>query len=487
MESVWSDTIKIRERPTLTSDLSVEAAVIGGGMAGILTALFLTEQGVETVVLEADRIGSGATKNTTAKITAAHDLIYDRLITEKGLSRAKQYAAANLQAIDEYRRIISERSIDCDFVECFAHLYTNEDVNALEREAEAALRSGLGAEFTTETELPFKVRGAVRFGGQAMFHPLKFLDAVSKDLNVFEHTKVKKVDFDLITTENAKVRAKHIVFASHFPFVNVPGYYFARMHQGRSYVLALENAANFAGTYEGIDADGLSLRNYGELTFVCGGDHRTGENSEGGQYNMLRKTAAELWPESQERFNWSAQDCMTPDSVPYIGRFSRSRPDWYVCTGFGKWGMTSSMVSAILISRKIAGENYPFATVFSPQRDITPPAAKAIAKNGLKAAKGLGRSVFDLPEDNIKDLAKGHGGIVEYDRKKYGVYKDNDGRSFIVEMRCPHMGCQLEWNPDELSWDCPCHGSRFDIFGTLIDNPAQEDIKGYIREPDEMK
>ena len=484
MESVWSDSIRIKGRPRLTSDLSVEAVVIGGGMAGILTALFLKEQGVETVVLEADTIGSGATKNTTAKITAAHDLIYDRLITEKGLRWAKQYAAANTQAIKEYRRIISEKSIDCDFVECVAHLYTNEKADTLEREAQAALRSGIAAEFTTETELPFAVTGAVRYGGQAMFNPLKFLDAVSKDLTVYEHTKVKKVDYDLIKTDNARIRAKHIVFACHFPFINVPGYYFARMHQGRSYVLALENAANFAGTYEGIDADGVSLRNYGELTLLCGGDHRTGENSKGGKYALLREKALELWPESRERFNWSAQDCMTPDSVPYIGRFARSRPNWYVCTGFGKWGMTSSMVAAIIISQKIVGEKYPSAEVFSPQRHITMPAAKAMTKNGLKAAKGLGRTAFDLPEESFKDLAEGHGGIVEYHREKYGVYKDVDGHSFIVETRCPHMGCQLEWNPDELSWDCPCHGSRFDIFGKLIDNPAQEDIKGQVKAPE---
>ena len=487
MESLWSSTIEIEERPALTTDLTVEAAVIGGGMAGILTALFLTEQGVETVVLEADRIGSGATKNTTAKITAQHDLIYDRLITEKGLLRAKQYASANMQAIDEYRHMISKRNIDCDFTECFAHLYTNENADVLERETEAALRAGIDAEFTTETELPFAVKGAVRFGGQARFNPMKFLEAVSQGLTVYEHTKVKKVDKDLITTENARVRAKHIVFATHFPFVNVPGYYFARMHQGRSYVLALENAAKFDGTYEGIDADGLSLRNYGEMMLLGGGDHRTGENSEGGKYKLLRKKAAELWPESKERFCWSAQDCMTPDSVPYIGRFSRSRPDWYVCTGFGKWGMTSSMISAILISKKIAEQKHPCASVFSPQRHITPPTAKAMAKNGLKAIKGLSRDVFDLPKENIKDLANGHGGIVEYRGRKYGVYKDNDGRSFIVDIMCPHLGCQLEWNPDERSWDCPCHGSRFDIHGKLIDNPSQEDIKGGIRAPDKKK
>jgi len=236
---------------------------------------------------------------------------------------------------------------------------------------------------------------------------------VWRDLTVYEHTKVKKVDNDLIITENARVKVKYSVFATHFPFINMPGYYFARMHQGRSYVLAFENAAKFNGTYEGIDDDGLSLRNYGELLLLEGGDHRTGENSEGGKYAMLRKMAAELWPESVERFAWSAQDCMTPDSVPYIGRFSRSRPDWYVCTGFGKWGMTSSMVSALLISNKILGQKRPCASVFSPQRHVTTPAAKAILKNGQQAVKGLSKEIFTLPRENVEDLSNASGGVVE--------------------------------------------------------------------------
>ena len=482
MESIWSKTADIEERLPLETDISVDAAVIGGGLAGILTALFLSEQGVSTVVLEADRIGGGVTKGTTAHITVQHDLIYDKLITDFGLKKAKQYAQANTQAIAEYRRIISKKNIDCDFSECFSHVYSSEDADMLKRETEAAIRVGIDADFLTETELPFPVKGDVRYSNQGMFNPLKFLKAVAENVTVYERTKVKTVVGDLITTENGNVRAKHIVFACHFPFINVPGYYFARMYQSRTYVIALENAAKLNGTYEGIDSDGFNLRNYGELLIFGGGDHRTGENSLGGKYELLRKKAAELWPESREVTCWSAQDCMTPDGVPYIGRFSRSRPDWYVATGFGKWGMTSSMVAAMLISRKIAGEKHPFAPVFSPQRGTILPAAKEIAKNGLQATKGLGKEVFTFPQENVKDLPNGHGGLVEHEGKKYGVYKDGEGQSFVVETRCPHLGCQLEWNPDELSWDCPCHGSRFDYLGKRIDNPAQEDIKRFSSE-----
>ena len=481
MESIWSASVAFEEKPSLDGDISAEAAVIGGGLAGILTAFFLSERGIETVVLEAECIGGGATKNTTAKVTVQHELIYARLIKDFGLRRARQYATANTQAIGQYRRIITENNIACDFTDCAAYLYTTENTIPLETELEAALRVGIDAEITAETELPFSVKGALKFSGQAVFNPLQFLKAVSENLTVYEHTKVKKVEKDLIITDRGTVKAKHIVFASHFPFINVPGYYFAKMHQGREYALALENAGTFRNTYVGIDSDGLTFRNYGEFTIVGGCEHRTGENSQGGKYAQLQRQAQKLWPESRELSHWSAQDCMTPDGVPYIGRFSRSRPDWYVCTGFNKWGMTSSMAAAQIISAMIAGERASFAPVFSPQRQTTPPAARAIVKNGLQAAKGLGREIFSLPKEKIEELPKDHGGIIEYGGVKFGVYKDDGGKSHFVDVRCPHMGCMLEWNPDDKSWDCPCHGSRFDIFGKLLDNPAQEDIEGFIR------
>ncbi len=486
MESIWNATVDIKERPSLKGNISVHAAVIGGGLAGVLTAFYLSKRGIETVLLEANRLGSGQTKNTTAKITAQHDLIYDRLINNFGINRARQYAAANTQAIDEYRHLILDKSVDCDFADCSAYLYTMEDTILLERELDAALKLGFDAEITTQTELPFPVKGALRYGGQASFNPMKFLSAISGEITVYEHTKVKKVEENLIVTDEGTVNAKYIVFAAHFPFINIPGYYWVRMHQGRSYVLALENAAKMNGTYLGVDPDGLSFRNYGDITLLGGGGHRTGENKEGGQYKKLRREAKKLWPDSQETRHWSAQDCMTPDGVPYIGRYSRSRLNWFVCTGFGKWGMTSSMVAAQLISSKIAGNKYLYGPVFSPKRHTTPPAAKSIGKNALKAVKGLGKGAFDIPKEKTHDVQNGHGGVVEYDGSKYGVYKDDEGKSYIVKITCPHLGCMLEWNPDEKSWDCPCHGSRFDIFGKLLDNPAQEDIESWVRPSKDM-
>lgn len=480
MESIWSKTVPIPEFPPLSGDLHVQAAVLGGGMAGILTAYRLQEQGVDAVVLEASTVASGQTGGTTAKITSQHNLIYARLIREFGPEKARLYAQANQQAIEEYSRVIEHLGIECRFERRPAYLYATlaEDAPKLKQEAQAARSLGIDAEFTAETELPFPVAGAVRFDGQAQFHPLAFLRAVAGKVRVFEHTAAVKVEGNRILTDRGTVTAEKIVFATHFPFLNVPGYYFARMHQERSYVLALTGVSPLHGMYLGIGENGLSFRSCGETLLLGGGGHRTGENRTGGKYASLRERAAEFFPNGVETVHWSAQDCMPLDGVPYIGKFAASTPDWYVATGFGKWGMTSSMVASMLLSDLIAGKSNPWAEVFSPERFTPSASVKNFLTEGAHAVSGLSREFLAPSRAELEALPPGHGGIVESGGQKVGAYKDEQGQVFLVSTKCPHLGCQLEWNPDEKSWDCPCHGSRFDYRGRLIDNPAQSGLEG---------
>lgn len=476
MESIWKRTTNLDKRDPLPGDMETEAAIIGAGLAGILIAYFLEQKGIKTIILEGNSIASGQTGNTTAKITSQHDLIYDKMIKTFGKDKAQQYATANEKAIESYRQIITQNNIECEFEDFPAYIYSTVEAAPLHQEAIAAKILGIPATFTTDTKLPFPVEGAVRFDGQAQFHPLKFIEAISKDLTIYENTKVLSVENQSILTDRGTVTAKDIIFASHYPFMNKPGYYFIRMHQERSYVLALLNASKLDGMYKGMDQDGLSFRNRGDLLLLGGGKHRTGENSAGGKYNTLREKAKEFWPESEEITCWSAQDCMTLDGIPYIGQFSHSTPHWYVATGFGKWGMTSSMVAAHIISDEITGNVNENAQVFSPLRITVPASAKTSLQDGLQAVKGLSRQLLVAPHTEIDALPNGHGGVVEYEGKKVGVYKTSEGETFIVSTRCPHLGCQVEWNPDELSWDCPCHGSRFDFEGKLINNPAQTNL-----------
>ena len=205
-------------------------------------------------------------------------------------------------------------------------------------------------------------------------------------------------------------------------------------------------------------------------------NHRTGENTKGGKYDSLRAAAEKYFPGAKEVDHWSAQDCMPLDSIPYIGRFSESTPGWYVATGFKKWGMSSSMVAADILSDLICGQENPNAEVFSPYRFNTNSVPSAVTET-VQAVKGLSRQIFSPGRAAVEQLPRGHGGIVtDSDGNKVGVYKDSNGKIYAVHPRCPHLGCQLEWNPDEKSWDCPCHGSRFDYHGNLIDNPAQANI-----------
>lgn len=476
MESIWSKTVEIPARDSLPGDLETEAAVVGAGLAGCLTAWFLQRQGLRTVVLEADRVGSGQTRNTTAKITSQHGLIYDKLIRSVGEEQARRYAAANQHAIEKYRHLIHGNHIDCDFEERPAYLYTQTDTGALRPEWEAARRLGIEAVLCRETALPFPVAGALRFDGQAQFHPLKFLKAIASELTIYEHTRVLRAEGDRLLTDRGAVRARYIVFAAHYPFVNIPGFYFLRMHQERSYVLALENAAALDGMYLGVDSGGLSFRNAGPWLLLGGGSHRTGENARGGQYDDLRREAGRLWPGSREAAHWSAQDCMPIDGVPYIGHYSAGRPRWYVATGFQKWGMTSSMAAALAICDSILGKPNEWGEVFVPQRFRLRASAKNLAVEVRQSVKGLAKGYMHIPAASAADLPAGHGGVVERDGQRIGLYREENGAEHAVDVRCPHLGCELAWNPEEQSWDCPCHGSHFDREGKLISGPAQKDL-----------
>lgn len=433
MKSIWHQSAKLAPRPPLEGDVEAGAAVIGGGMAGILTAALLEEAGVRTVVLEADRVGSGQTGNTTAKVTAQHGAAYHRLEESLGEEAARLYAVANQTAVERYGRMIEERGIDCGWERLPSVLYAVEDGDLLQREAAAQERAGLPVRLTEESGLPFPVLGAIRCGDQAQFHPLRFLYALAEKLTVYEGSRVLEAGEGWLRTAGGTVRADRIVFCCHYPFVNVPGYYFLRMHQERSYVLALRGGPKLPGMYYSVDTGGISLRNAGEYLLAGGGGHRTGENRSGGKYGSLLKSASLLFPGAEEAARWSAQDCMTLDGVPYIGPYSQHTPGLYVAAGFNKWGMTSSMVAAALLADLILGRENPYAEVFAPSRTVLRP---QLAVNALESILGL-----------LTPTAP----------------------------RCPHMGCALKYNAAEHSWDCPCHGSRFGEDGSLIDNPAAGD------------
>lgn len=476
MKSLWSESCKFRKREALNKDIKTDVLVIGAGIAGILTAYMLKQKGREVVVIDATEIASGNTKNTTAKITSQHNLIYSKLITEFGEEKARQYAKANELAIKKYKEIIEDRRIECDFEEKPAYVYSLNEVEVLKEEAEAAKKLGIDAKFVQEANLPFKIKGAIKFNNQAQFNPLKFLKDISNELVIYENTRALEIKENLVFTSGGNITAKNIVVATHYPIMNAPGYYFMKMHQERSYVLALENTNKIDGMYIDLNKEGYSFRTYNNLLLLGGISHRTGENEEGGSYDELRKVAKRLYPKAKEKYHWSAQDCMTIDGIPYIGRYSSETPNIYVATGFNKWGMTSSMVSAMIISDMILEKENDFSEIFSPRRFDLSLSINNIANDLIETAKNFIAQKVYIPSSEIEHIKNGHGGIIEYNGEKVGVYKNKEGKEFFVSTKCTHLGCQLSWNADELTWDCPCHGSRFDYKGRLIGSPATKDL-----------
>lgn len=447
MESIWSRTVEIPERECLKEDIRVDAVVIGAGMSGLLTAFLLEESGLKTVVLEAGRIAGGQTKNTTAKITSQHGMIYKKLIEDFGEKSAALYGQVHEAAIGELERLVKENDINCHFSRLPGYLYSQKDRKALEEEAWAAEKLGLGASFTEETGLPFETVGAVRFENQAQFHPLEFIKAISGGLSIYEHTRVRKVRRNKVYTDKGRVTADHIIFACHYPIVNVPGFYFLRQHQEKSCVIAWDNVKPLPGIYYSIDKEGLSLRSSGNILLTGGGGFRTGEKAEGEIYTSIRKEAERFFPEGREITHWSAQDCMPHDGMAFIGQYSIFKPGWHVATGFQKWGMTSSMLAAMLIRDEIWGIENPYALLFSPQRFHPAVSAGPFFQDAAKSMQGLTKGILLL-------------------WKKEGKHR-----------RCTHMGCALNWNEEEEIWECPCHGSCFDKEGKLLTEPSKKDLK----------
>nr|MBQ8244383.1 FAD-dependent oxidoreductase [Oscillospiraceae bacterium] len=430
MNSIWHD-IQLPHFPALEGNLKTDVLIIGGGMAGLLCAHCLTLAGISCIVAEADTIAGGITQNTTAKITAQHGLIYHKLAARFGIETAGLYLEANENALRTLRELCS--NVDCDFSHQDNHIYSRSDQAVLEEELNTLQALGYPAGYTETLPLPFPTAGAVTFPRQGQFHPLKFLAAIAPALDIFEHTRVRELVKNTAITDSGTITAETILVATHFPFLNKHGSYFLKLYQQRSYVLSLENVPAMEGMYLDQAENGLSFRSHNGTLLLGGGGHRTGK--QGGNWHELEAFAQVHYPGAKITHRWAAQDCMSLDGIPYIGRYSARTQNLYVATGFNKWGMTSSMVAAQLLTDLIQGKQSPYAEVFSPSRSILHP---QLGLNALESTKNL-----------LSLSAK----------------------------RCPHLGCALKWNPQEHSWDCPCHGSRFTADGTLIDNPATGNLK----------
>ena len=429
--SIWTEGVRLPSFPKLEKNLKTDVLIIGGGLAGILCAWQLQLAGVDYTLIEADTVMHGVSRNTTAKLTSQHGLIYHKLLRRFGPEMARLYWQANEDALSEYRKL--SQTIDCDLQDRDNYIYSAYDTAVLEKEWTALQQLQIPARQIHDLPMPFPTAGAICFAGQAQFHPLKFAAGIVDGLNIYEHTAAKAWDSTGIVTDQGRITASKTIVATHFPIFNKHGLYSIKQYQDRSYVLALENAPQYDGMYLDDAATGLSFRNFGNLLLLGGGGHRTGKK--GGCWAELEKFAEKHYPNTREVCRWAAQDCKTLDDVPYIGQYSSQTPNLFVATGFNKWGMTSSMVSAMILSDLVQGRENPYSILFSPSRSV------------LRA-----QLLVNAAESTFNLLTP-------------------------TKPRCPHLGCALKWNSAEHSWDCPCHGSRFTEDGKLLDNPATGDLK----------
>ncbi|WP_373737138.1 FAD-dependent oxidoreductase [Jeotgalibaca porci] len=490
--SYWH-TYPIPHHPPMDSDETTEVAVIGAGIIGIMTAYLLTKAGKRVTLIEAREVLSGVTGNTTAKISAQHALIYDELIQTFGKEKARLYFDANMDGLHLIQEVAAELNIDCDLEPKKAVLYATSEkgVQKIRKEVRAYQQLEIPGRFSMGPlqDLPFKTLAALTMPDQAQFHPVKFLvpllDAiVASGGKIYERTRAVKCQHATnIEMENGTVlKADKVVVATHFPFNDFKGFYFAKLEIKRSYGIAANVAGPIPdGMYISVEEPTRSLRSLPNGQLLIGGDgHPTGKSNEDTQshYQNLVAFGQEHFGLTDVMNHWSAQDMTTLDKMPYIGEMTKRTPDISVATGFNKWGMAAGAIAGKVLSDAILGNENSYTRLFDPTRPkLKLKDMQQFTKKNLAVGKDLLVSKAKRPDKTPEELAVDEGGLLSFNGQKLGGYRDKKGKLHLVKTTCTHLGCGLNWNDAERSWDCPCHGSRFSYEGAVLNGPAVKPLE----------
>jgi glycine/D-amino acid oxidase-like deaminating enzyme/nitrite reductase/ring-hydroxylating ferredoxin subunit len=490
-ESLWlADSGDPAGYPALAGEVTVDVAVVGGGIAGLTTALLLKRAGLRVAVIEADRVGHGASGNNTAKVSALQATVYTRLVERHGVAAAAGYASANLAGVEELAGIVEREAIDCDLRRRPAFTYALEEAerDRVRAEFEAAERAGLGVAYDRDggPDLPFPVHGSVRLDDQLAVHPVRYLRGLAAAVNsgggqVFEHSRVVGVRAGspaVVRTGGGTVSAKQVVIATHAPLLD-RGAYFARLEAVRSYCVAtrLRSGGPPVGLAISAGDPAWSIASSGELLIVAGQGHPTGQRGvDGRRYSALESFARQHWDVAEITHRWSAQDLLAYDDLPMIGPYTPGSRTVYVATGFRKWGLAMATTAAMLLTDTITGRTSPWAALFAPHRVSLRGAPKLAMLNAKAAVQLVGDRLRPAEVTDPADIPPGQARVLRDGLAHTGVYRDDGGNLHAVSLRCTHLGCLVRFNGAESSWDCPCHGSRFDVDGAVLEGPASRPL-----------
>lgn len=499
-ESLWTATSGTSAYPRLSGNHTADVVIIGGGIAGLTAAYCLREEGLTVIVLEQDRIACRTSGYTTAKVTAQHGLIFRFLIDRFGKIQAKMYADSHQWAISEIERIVTDEGIDCDYRRIPSYLYAGnrEETESVREEYDACRQLGLPVQLVKQRiGLPFPTQAAVRMNDQACFHPRQYLlqlasSIIGQGLRIFERSAVRRVQDDLddgveVGTDRGSVRAGTAVLATNYPIHDTGGL-FLKMGQRRSYALAVRLGNPVpGGLYIGAGERDLSVRPYksgsDEWTIIGGESHPVGSgDSRGNHFQTLEHNVRSRFDVASVDYRWAAQDSSSIDRVPYIGRMPGSNR-MLVTTGYGEWGMTTSMVSARILSDIVSDRQNPWIELYDPARLKPLASPMTTADHVFRTVNGMLGHVLD--RGDIGKLKPGEGTVATIDGQNVAVYRDRNSDIHAVSAVCTHKGCIVRFNRTEESWDCPCHGSRFSTDGTVIDGPAREHLQPVVEADEE--